>query len=217
MKIIVIGCGQVGAGVAQNLNERGHAVTVIDNNPDAFEQLGPAFKGNTIAGIGFDRDVLLQSGIERADGLAALTASDETNMVAAQLARQVFRVPKVVARVNHPRQGEIYHRLGLQTIAPTIWGINRMVDLLCHSSLDTILSLGNGEVDIVLAEVPPALVGRTVNELTLPGESSVVAVTRNGKAFLPTLGAVFQAGDLVHLATMPASASDRLNAMLELG
>ncbi len=216
MLFIVIGCGRVGAGLAQNLNQRGHTVTVVDSDPDAFSQLGPAFRGQKIAGIGFDRDVLLRAGIERADGLAAVTASDETNVVTAQVARQVFHVPKVVARVNHPRQAAIYHRLGLQTIAPTTWGISRIADLLCHSQLDTIFSLGNGEVDIMHVEIPPALVGKSVRDITVLGEISVVAITRSSKAFLPTLGTVFEAGDQAHVAVM-STASERLNALLGLG
>jgi trk system potassium uptake protein TrkA len=216
MLLIVIGCGRVGAGLAQNLNQRGHTVTVVDSDPDAFNQLSPAFRGQKIAGIGFDRDVLLRAGIERADGLAAVTASDETNVVTAQVARQVFRVPKVVARVNHPRQAAIYQRLGLQTIAPATWGISRIADLLCLSQLDTVLSLGNGEVDIMQVEIPPALVGKSVRDITILGEISVVALTRGSKAFLPTLGTVFEAGDQAHVA-VTSTASERLSALLGLG
>jgi len=215
MRMIVIGCGRVGAGLARTLIQRGYMVTVVDKNPDTFGRLGPTFKGQTIEGIGFDRDVLAEAGIERADGLAAVTSSDEANVVIAQLARQVFRVPRVVARLYDPRQAEIYTRLGLQTIAPVTWGIDRIADLLTHSWLDAVLSLGGGEVDIVEAEVPPLLVGRMVNDLTISGEISVVAIVRNGKAFLPTLGTVFTAGDMVHLAVMSTSA-ERLNTMLAL-
>lgn len=215
MHMIVIGCGRVGAGLAQNLNQRGHVVTVVDRDTHAFDQLGPTFRGHRITGIGFDRDVLLQAGIERADGLAAVTASDETNVVTAQVARQVFHVPKVVARVNHPRQAAIYHRLGLQTIAPTVWGINRIADVLCHSQLDTMLTLGNGEMDIVQAEIPPTLVGKQVRDLSVIGEIAVTAITRSGKAFLPTPGTLFEANDQVHVAVMN-TATDRLNTLLGL-
>lgn len=215
MKIIIIGCGRMGAGLAQTLNLRGHSVTVVDKDPVAFERLGPAFKGQTVVGIGFDRDVLLRAGIERADGLAAVMSSDEANVVAARLASQVFHVPRVVARLYDTRKAEIYRRLGLQTIAPITWGIHQIADLLCYSPLDTVLSLGSGEVDLVKTEIPPLLVGRTVNELTVPGEIQVVAISRGGTTFLPTLGTVFQNGDLVHLVVLAASA-DRLRALLGL-
>jgi len=215
MRIIIIGCGRMGAGLAQNLNLRGHTVTVVDNDPAAFERLGPAFKGQTVVGVGFDRDVLVRAGIERTDGLAAVTASDEANVVAARLASQVFRVPRVVARLYDARKAEIYRRLGLQTIAPITWGIHQIADLLCYSPLDTVFSLGSGEVDLVRVEIPPLLEGRMVNELTVPGEIQVVAISRSGTTFLPTLGTVFQKGDLIHLAVLTASA-DRLRALLEL-
>lgn len=215
MKIIVIGCGRVGAGLARTLSLSGHAVTVVDRDPAAFERLGPAFKGQTVVGVGFDRDVLLKAGIERADGLAAVTASDEANVVAARIASQMFRVPRVVARLYDSRKAEIYRRLGLQTIAPVTWGIHRIADLLSYSPLDVVMSLGDGGVDIVEAEIPPLLVGRTVNELTVPGEVRVVAISRGGETFLPTRGTVLQEGDLLHLATLATSA-DRLKALLGL-
>src|SRR5512137_1649154 len=111
MRIIIIGCGRVGAGLAQTLSDRRHEVTIVDIDPAAFERLSPGFKGKTVIGVGFDREVLLQAGVERADGFAAVTSSDEANIVAARLARQVFRVPRVVARVYDPRQAEVYRRL----------------------------------------------------------------------------------------------------------
>ncbi len=215
MKIIIIGCGRMGSGLAHDLSLRGHTITVIDRDPSAFERLGPSFKGRTIAGVGFDRDVLLQAKIERTDALAAVTSSDEANAVIARLASQVFRVPRVVARLYDPRKAEIYHRLGLQTIDPTTWGIHRVGDLLCYSPLDTVLSMGSGGVDIVEIEVPALLVGRKVNELMIPGEIHVIAISRGNKTFLPTLGTVFQGSDLIHLAVVAAS-SDRLKALLGL-
>lgn len=215
MRIIIIGCGRMGAGLTQSLSLKGHEVIVVDNDPTAFERLAPSFKGQTVVGVGFDREVLLRAGVERTDGLAAVTVSDEVNVVTARLASQIFRVPRVVARLYDPRKAEIYRRLGLQTISPIIWGINRIADFLCYSPLETTMSLGSGEVDIVEVEIPPLLVGRTVNEVTIPSEIHVVAISRRGKAFLPTLGTVFQEGDRIHLATLATSA-ERLRALLGL-
>jgi len=215
MKIIIIGCGRMGSGLAQTLSRQGHTITVVDKEPAAFERLGPTFKGRTVTGVGFDRDVLIQAGIERTDGLAAVTASDEANIVTARLASQFFRVPRVVARLYDPRKAEIYRRLGLQTISPIAWGVNRIADLLCYSQLETVISLGGGGVDIVEAEVPLLLVGHTVKELTVAGEIVVVAVTRGDLTFLPTLGAVFQKGDRLHLV-VEATSADRLRTMLAL-
>lgn len=203
----------MGASLANALGGRGHAVTVMDHDPASFQRLGSSFRGETVRGGGFDRAALVQAGIERADGLAAVTGSDEVNAVAARLARQVFHVPKVVARIYDPRKADIYHRLGLQNISPVTWGINRIIDILCFSRMETVTSLGNGEVDIVEVEVPHLLVGRTVNELTVIGEIHVVAVSRQGKTFLPTRGTEFHKGDLIHLALLAVS-TDRLKALL---
>jgi len=213
MKIIIIGCGRMGASLAQALVKRGNEVAVVDCNPAAFDRLGATFGGKLVPGIGFDRSVLEEAGIDRADGLAAVTDSDETNVVVARVARKVFRVPKVVARLYDPRKAEIYRRLGLQTISQTTWGVGRVLEILTSSRMETILTLGNGEVEIVEVEVPHLLIGRTVSELTVPGEVHVTAITRGGKAFLPSPGTEFQGGDQVHLALLFSSA-ERLKALL---
>ena len=213
MKILIIGCGRLGAGLAQTMLFRGHSVVVVDKDPLAFERLGSGFKGQTVIGVGFDRNVLLKAGIERTDGLAAVTASDETNVLIGRIAQQIFRVPKVVARLYDLRQAEIYRRLGLPTVAPTSWGINRIGEMLLYSPLDAVYSLGNGEVDLLEMQVPQILIGKLVRDLTLPGEIHVVAISRDGKTFLPTSGATLQEGDLLHLATLTTSAS-RLRGLL---
>lgn len=215
MKILVIGCGRMGAGLAQTLSLQGHIVSAVDIDPGAFDRLGPAFKGQRVIGVGFDRAVLVQAGIKEADGLAAVTGSDEVNVVVARLARQFFKVPRVVARLYDPRKAAIYQRLGLQTITPITWGIHRLAELLSFFPLSTTLTLGHGEVDLVEAEAPQLLVGRTVNDITISGEIHVVAVSRSGKTFLPTSGTILQAGDWLHVALLPASA-DRLRELLAL-
>jgi len=215
MKMIIVGCGRMGSALAQTLTQNGHSVTVIDLDPAAFERLPEAFSENKVVGVGFDHDVLLKAGIERADGLAAVTSSDEANAVIARIAREIFRVPKVVARLYDQRKAEIYKRLGIQTIDPGSWGVLRVYDLLTYSTLDTVFSFGSGDVDIVEIDAPTLLIGRTVRELTLSGEIIVTAITRNNKTFLPTLGTEFHKRDTVHLA-VAASSSDRLKSMLGL-
>ncbi len=215
MKFIVIGCGRIGATLARTLALRGHTVTVMDRDPEAFERLGTAFKGRTVVGVAFDRDALLEAGIERTDGVALTTASDEANITAGRLAMQIFRVPRVVARVYDPRKAEIYRRLGLRTVSLVTWGVNRIADLLCYSDLDVVYSAGGGQVDVVVVEASPLLVGRTVRDLTVSGELVVIAITRGGDTFLPTLGAVFQEGDELHLAVL-ATAKERARNLLGL-
>ena len=213
MKVIIIGCGRAGAALARLLSQRGHEITVVDKEPTAFERLGPSFKGRTVTGIGFDQEVLRQAGIERADAFAAVTASDEANVVAARLAKQVYRVPRVAARSYDPRKAEIYRRLGIQTISPVSLGTARLADFLTYSNMETVVSLGSSEVDIVNALIPPALVGYSVGNLTIPGEVHVVAITRKGRTTLPSSSSVFQEGDIVHLAVL-ATSTDRLKGLL---
>lgn len=215
MNFLIIGCGRVGAGLAKTLAGRGHSVTVVDKDPLAFENLGDKSKIQTILGVGFDRDVLLKAGIQRADGLAAVTASDEANVVAAQIARHIFHVPRVVARLYDVRKAEIYKRLGIQTIAPVSWGVTRIADLLLCSPLETVYSIGTGDVELVKIDVPELLVGKTVRDLTVVGEIHVVSITRENKTFLPTLGTIFRENDTIHLAVLTTSIS-RLKEILDL-
>lgn len=212
MNFIIIGCGRVGAGLIRPLTQRGHTVVLVDHDPAVRASLGAGDPQRMIVGSALNRDTLLQAGIARADGLAAVTGNDEVNVVTASLARRVFRVPRVVARLYDPHKAEVYRRLGLQTINPATWGIARIAELLSYSRLQPTASLGTGEVDLIETEVPLLLVGRTVNEVTIPGEVQVVAISRHGRTFLPTLGTTFSAGDLVHL-TVLTTAAKRVEAL----
>jgi len=209
MKIIIMGCGRVGEQLARLMVADGHAVTVIDYDERALARLGDNFRGVKVKGVGFDRDILVAAGIEQADAFAATSSSDNANIVAARTARNLFGVPRVVARLYDPRQAEIYQRLGLLTISSTTWGAERIRELLSHSELDPLLSFGSGEVSLLSLEVPPRMVGRMVKQLIVPGEIQVVGITRQGHAFIPLQGSEFQPGDLIHLAVL-ASAMDRL-------
>src|SRR5512136_2826080 len=144
MKIIIIGCGRVGAQLAHSLSLKGCSVSVVDKDPRAFDRLGKSFQGQTILGVGFDRDVLIKAGIERADGLAAVMASDEANAVAARIAIQIFHVPRVVARIYEPRKAEIYRRLGIQTLSPVSIGVEFFADLLSNVPMESAARLGAG-------------------------------------------------------------------------
>jgi trk system potassium uptake protein TrkA len=211
--MIIVGCGRNGSGLAQILSKMGHTVTVIDSDASAFKALGASFRGETVEGIGFDRDVLLKAKIERTDALAAFTSSDESNAVIARIAREIYHVPKVVARLYDREKAEIYRRLGVQTLSSTTWGIKRAADLLCYSPLNTVFSVGNGGVDIVEIEVPPLMAGHQVSELTATGEVHVVAISRANKTILPTMGTVFQKGDMLYIA-VAMSSSVRLKKLL---
>lgn len=212
MKIIIIGCGRVGSRLAQTLSLKSCSVTVVDKDPTAFDRLGKSFQGQTVLGVGFDRDVLIEAGIERADGLAAVMASDEANAVAARIAARMFRVPRVVARIHEPRKAEIYRRLGIQTLSPVSIGVEFFSDLLSNVRMESAAHLGNGEANLVNVELPYQMRGRLVGEMNVPGEVNVVAITRKGQTFLPTPKTEFVEGDLIHLAFLNA-AMDKIKEM----
>lgn len=213
MKVVIVGCGRIGSGLAQALDRAGHEVYVIDSNPAAFSKLNPAFTGKTIEGVGFDRDVLMKARIDRADAVAAVTSSDESNAVIAQLARDAYRVPKVVARMYDRQKADIYRRLGVLTLSSTAWGIRRAMDLINYSPLNTVLSLGSGDVDLVEIEVPALLIGRQARELMLAGEATIAAIVRGNKTFIPTLGTTFEKGDLIYM-TVATGSTGRLKRLL---
>lgn len=199
MKVIIVGCGRVGAELAISVSRSGHDVTVVDQSPAAFDRLGSGFKGRTVQGIAFDRDVLERAGIAAADAFAATTSSDNANIIAARIARDIFHVPNVVARIYNPMRREVYERLGLQTVASSTWGAQRIEQLLLHPGLADVEMIGHGEVKLIEMQVPPAWVGQPANRI-MDGQACVIAVTRAGRAFVPKDGDRFQAGDLAYVS-----------------
>jgi len=215
MKDIVVGCGRMGSGLALHLTQKGHSVTVIDKKPEAFKLLGENFKGNTIVGVGFDKDVMAEAKIGFVDAVIACTSSDETNALIGRISRNIYKVPRVIARLYDPRKAEIYRSLGIQTISTTSWGIQRASDMLSYNQLDSVFTFGDSNVELVRIETPALLVGRTVNELTAVGEMQVVAISRDNKTFLPTLGTAFQEHDVIFISVLSTSAR-RLKVLLGL-
>jgi len=189
---------------------QGVDVTIIDKNKSAFDALGSTFKGRTVEGIGFDQKVLSKAGIEKADALAAVTASDEANIVAARMARSFFKVPFVAARVYEPRKAKIYRRLGIQTISPVTLGIERLTSILVYPNLNIERSLGAGQVSLVDVEAGQTLAAKTLKDIEIPGEIKLVALTRNGRTSLPNDALVFQNGDILHLS-VTSSARNKVN------
>ena len=215
MNAIIVGCGKLGSGLALNLIQKGYAVTVIDENPETFEMLGKTFPGQTIVGLGFDRDILEKAKVRSADALIACCKSDVTNALIGRISRNIYKVPHVISRIYDPRKAEIYHTLGIQTISATTWGIKRVSEMLSYSQLDSVTTIGDDNVELVRIDTPALLVNKTVNELSAIGEIQVVAISRDFKTFLPTLGTTFQKNDVIYIAVISSSVK-RLKSILGL-
>lgn len=200
MKYIVVGCGRVGAELANRLNQQGHEVTVVDQSEDAFHNLSADFHGRTVEGEVLNQHVLRRAGIEEADGLAAVTTLDSLNAVVAHAAREVFHVPRVVARNYDPQRRALYEAFGLQVVGSSSWGAQRIEEMLYHPDVRTVFSAGNGEVEIYEVTVPAAWQGRHLAELVAGDEVRILAHTRGGRAQLPESDLVLQPGDLLHVS-----------------
>jgi trk system potassium uptake protein TrkA len=212
VRVVVVGCGRVGAGLAAGLAAAGDVVAVVDKDPKAFERLGEEFTGQTVEGIGFDRDALERAGVARADALVAVTGGDNSNVVAARVARDAYRVPRAIARIHDPRRAALYEELGIVTVSSTGWALRKITDHLEHRPLREEISFGRGEVSLLRLELPQYLVDRRVADLEGEG-LRVVSVTRRGGAFVPAPGAVLAEGDVVRVA-VEAGARGRLDALL---
>ncbi len=131
MKIVILGCGRLGAHLARRMDQEGHDVTVIDRNGESFSRLGSDFQGTMVLGTGIDQDILRRAGIETADAFIAVTNGDNTNAMASQIAKLVFKVPRVVARMYDPVREDTYHTLGLmETVCPTVIGSDKVHDIV---------------------------------------------------------------------------------------
>ena len=213
MHVIIVGCGRVGATTAAELARAGHEVVVVDRNADSFRLLPKNFSGRTIVGTGFDRDVLESAGIREADALVASASGDNTNAVAARIAKEVYRVPDVVARIFDPRRADIYRHYGVQTFAPTAWSTSKIVELIVSPSLEREMAIGNGDVQLLAAWVPVHLVGKPVKDLAIPGEIRVALIVRMGQGIVPVSGTPLEADDQVYVV-IHQSAVEKFQKMM---
>jgi trk system potassium uptake protein len=219
MHIVIMGSGRVGASLADRLDAEGHSVCVIDKRPrQDLRYLTPSFGGRVLRGNGFNRAMLEEANIAQADAFIAVTSGDNTNIVGARVARDEFRVPKVVARIYDPRRADIYRDLGIPTVATVRWTSNQIHQLLFHRELEPEQHFGNGESLLVRSTVPAYLSGRLFSEFDVEGEIQVVEVTRGGRSMIPGRGAMIESGDFVSFVVTATSLA-RLRSFLnkELG
>jgi trk system potassium uptake protein TrkA len=211
--IIIVGCGRVGSGLGVGLVEQGHSVVILDRNPKAFRRLPTDWAGTTVVGSGFDRDVLDRARAGEAAALAAVTSGDNSNILTARIARETYEIPHVVARIYDPRRARIYLRLGISTVATVAWTIDQVQRRLNPGDIEGEWSDPTGTLSLVERELPERWAGKRLADLTVPGEVTLVAVTRAGVARLDFNDLVGQDGDVLHLMVADASL-ERLHARM---
>jgi trk system potassium uptake protein TrkA len=194
-----MGCGRVGSTLAVDLEKSGHTVAVIDQNREAFRRLGANFNGRTVAGVGFDRDTLLEAGIEKADAFAAVSNGDNSNILAARVARETFGVKNVVARIYDPGRAEIYQRLGIPTVATVLWTTDQIMRRLTPDGTKSEWRDATGTILLVEVSLHKDWYGESILLIEKNTDARVAFVTRLGEAVLPDEHTVLQEGDLVHL------------------
>jgi len=216
LHVVIGGYGRVGRYLARMLEFEGHTVSVIDQDPLVFDCAeGAEILGQKFVGPVFDRDVLEDAGIEDADCFAAVTSGDNSNIVAARTAKETYRVPRVIARIYDPRRAEIYRGMGISTIASVTWTSSRLLDMITHPDLHSEYQFGNAEVEMVQVELPATLAGKTVADLTVPGEVAVASIVRSGRAILPIEGSALEKDDTLFINVLRESA-DKLERLLGL-
>ena len=211
MHIVIMGCGRVGSTIAHILEDRGNSIAIIDRDPEAFRRLRSGFKGEKVTGIGFDRGVLIQAGIERADAFAAVSSGDNSNIIAARVVRETFGIQRVAARIYDSRRASVYERLGIPSVATVRWTADQMLRKLLPEGSEPLWRDPTGK--IVLAEVAfsPVWIGEQVKSVEARTTTRIVFVDRLGEAFVPDTGTVLQEGDVIHVIAREADL-DRIAA-----
>ena len=210
MRVVVMGCGRVGASLADALSRIGHEVAIIDRDPAAFNRLSPEFSGEQVLGMGFDRDVLLRAGIERADAFAAVSSGDNSNIISARVAREMFSVTRVVARIYDAKRAAVYERLGIPTVATVPWTTDRLLNTLTRETETTAWRDPTGTVAVAELDLNEGWVGYRLTALEEATGARVAFLIRFGAGLLPEPKTVIQAGDQVYVAAVSGHAGEAL-------
>lgn len=208
MHIVIMGCGRVGSSLARALERRGHSVAVIDLVQDSFRRLGPEFQGKTVKGVGFDRQVLIRAGIERADGFAAVSSGDNSNILAARVVRETFGVSNVVARIYDQGRAEVYERLGIPSVATVRWAADQVLRRLLPSGSEPQWRDPSGSVRLIEVHVDSGWVGTKITDMEEATRARIPFLLRFGSGLVPEATTVFQDGDLIYAAVTNDQVSD---------
>jgi trk system potassium uptake protein len=202
MRYLIVGCGRVGSALAKLLDADGHEVIVVDENPTAFKRLGPKFRGHVVVGTGIDYDVLKRAGAATADGFVAVTDGDNRNIMAALIARRMFKIDHVVCRIYDPPRGQMYRDLGIQTVIPTTVSAKLIRDTLMNAPWDPTHTFDFGKVTSLSARVEAGESGKRIDEIERPGRIRIAAVRRD------SLGVVVASNDFI------LEEGDQINAIV---
>ena len=207
MRYLIVGCGRVGSALAKLLDADGHEVIVVDESPTAFKRLGATFKGHVVVGTGIDYDVLKRAGAASAEGFVAVTDGDNRNIMAALIARRMFKIERVVARIYDPARGHMYRELGVQTVVPTTMGAKIIRDVLTGSPWDPAVAFDFGRVTSIAAIVPASQNGKRVGELEKDGLVRIAAVRRDDAVMVASSAFVLKSGDEINAVVAPEAIS----------
>ena len=214
--VVIMGCGRVGSALARSLEDRNHTVSVIDSNPDAFRRLGPSFNGTKVTGIGFDQGVLERAGVEKADAFAAVSSGDNSNIIAARVARETFGIQQVGARIYDPGRAEVYQRLGITTVATVKWTADQVLRRILPAGAEPDFRDPSGTIRVDHIPIPDVWVGHQTVDLQVQSRSRIAWIDRLGEGMLPTRETVIQEGDLLHLVIREENAAHAY-AVIERG
>ena len=197
--IVIMGCGRVGSTLAKDFQALGHSVSVIDQDREAFRRLGADFNGLTVAGVGFDRDTLIEAGIEKADAFAAVSNGDNSNILAARVARETYGVKNVVARIYDPARAEIYQRLGIPTVATVLWTTDQIMRRILPTGARSEWQDASGKIKLAEMSVHADWYGEPASLIEQNTSARVAFITRLGEGIIPDEHTVIQEGDVIHV------------------
>jgi trk system potassium uptake protein TrkA len=214
--VVIMGCGRVGSTLARGLEDRDHTVSVIDSNPDAFRRLGPSFGGRKVLGIGFDQSVLEEAHIEKADAFAAVSSGDNSNIIAARVARETFGIQNVVARIYDPGRAEVYQRLGIPTVATVRWTADQVLRRILPAGTEPEFRDPSGTIRVDVVAVNERWTGHRTVLFQEESGSRIAWIDRLGEGMIPTRESVMQEGDVLHLVLREENV-DKVMSVFERG
>lgn len=208
MHVVIMGCGRVGSALAAGLERLGHEVAVIDLDRIAFRRLSADFRGTQVIGTGIHREVLVEAGAERAQAFAAVSSGDNSNIIAARVARETFGIERVVARIYDPKRAAVYERLGIPTIATVPWSTDRLMRMLLPDGVATAWREPSGTVAVLPLPIHQDWIGHPIRQLEAATGARVAFIVRFGRGVLPRPDTAVQAEDTVYVAAVSGTVSD---------